>query len=712
MTGDDYQPVVNNNVAEGNIKDMPVPTEIASPTEETPLIDLAQLASEEDTGSSEESAPIVKAPSPTPETDADFQAVTEKVGAQGEKTQKHESSSSATKKAEEASVEPQNKKQSLAEVQHVDKIESKETPAFDTSSFVNMLMAKIIAITPKSEEEADEFKDNNKVHEVKTATSGQIKQKKTASVGPLETAAKERPNESGIASKVVKPLAKAPIGSKPKYLGIEKGMPKKKKTAEVEQPIQQNSQELEKQFKDNEITDEQLSKSNEPTFMGALETKNTAQEDSKNAPQQLRTEEEQSLLATQSGAKQEGKDDLLSMHQDRATILTNVQGEQENASSSYTTEEAKVATKINSIYQSTKTEVEGTLSRLDSRVSQLFDQGAAKAQQRFESYVALKMAAYKEERYDGFVGGTANWLYDAFAGLPDEVNQFFVDGRHLYIETMQQTIQRIADLVAQELTAAKQKVQAGRQEVADYVESLPDDLKKVGQKTAAEINRDFDELNTKVDEKQGELIDSLAQKYIENVAEVDGRIEEMKTANRGLIDIALDSVSGVIATILEVKNSLLGILSAAMDAINAIILDPIGFLSNLISGVGQGISNFMTKIDDYLTTGFVEWLTGAMSGVGIEMPEDIFSLEGIFSITTQALGMTWDFIRERAVGVLGEKAVGTIEESFEIFQILRTDGMGGAWEYLKDQFGDLQEPNEVSSAKLNHYGFDYWNAYF
>lgn len=690
LAGEDYQPTVNNS-EEGTLQKMPLPTQVIAPVEEAPLIDLAQLATDEETSDSEETAPIVKAPLPTPETDSNFQAVSEKIALQGEKTQKHESSRRATQKAENASVEPQNKKRSLAEVKQVDKIESKETPTFDTSSFVDMLMAKIIAITPKSEEEADEFKDNNKVHEVKSVTSGQIQQKKTTSVGPLESATKETPKESGIQSKVVTPLGKAPIGPKPKDLGIEQGMPKKKTTEEVEQPIQQNSQELEQQFKENEITDEQLSKSNEPAFMNALETKNTAQEDSKNAPQQLRTEEDQSLLATKSGAKQQGKEDLLSMHQDRANVLTNVQGEQENASSSYTAEEASVATKINGIYQSTKTEVEGILSRLDSRVSQLFDQGAAQAQQRFESYIAKEMAAYKAERYEGAVVGSITWMYDAMAGLPDEVNLFFVKGRHLYIETMQQTIQAIADLVAQELTTAKQRVQAGRQEVADYVESLPDNLKKVGRKTAAAINRDFDELNSKVDAKQEELINSLAQKYVENVAAVDSRIEEMKAANRGLVDIALDSVSGVIGTILEVKNALIGILSAAVEAIGAIIMDPIGFLSNLISGVGQGISNFMTKIDDYLTTGFVEWLTGAMSGAGIEMPEDIFSLEGIFSITTQALGMTWDFIRDRAVGVLGEKAVGTIEESFEVFQVLRTEGMGGAWEYLKEQFGDLQE---------------------
>ncbi len=198
-------------------------------------------------------------------------------------------------------------------------------------------------------------------------------------------------------------------------------------------------------------------------------------------------------------------------------------------------------------------------------------------------------------------------------------------------------------------------------------------------------------MNSQVDAKQEELIESLAQKYQENIAQVDSRIEELKTANRGLIDIAMDAVDGVVGSILEIKAALQNVLSAALDAIGAILLDPIGFLGNVIDGVGQGISGFMGKIQNYMTEGFVEWITGAMSGAGLEMPDDIFSLEGIFSLTSQALNLTWDFIRERAVGVLGERPVQAIEEGFEIFQVIKTEGLAGAWTYIQDQFGDLKE---------------------
>ena len=80
-----------------------------------------------------------------------------------------------------------------------------------------------------------------------------------------------------------------------------------------------------------------------------------------------------------------------------------------------------------------------------------------------------------------------------------------------------------------------------------------------------------------------------------------------------------------------------------------------------------------------------------MSGIGIELPENIFSLEGIFSLVTQALGLTYDYIREKAVKLLGERTVKVIEEGFEIFKIIQTDGISGVWEYLKEKFNDLKD---------------------
>ena len=52
-------------------------------------------------------------------------------------------------------------------------------------------------------------------------------------------------------------------------------------------------------------------------------------------------------------------------------------------------------------------------------------------------------------------------------------------------------------------------------------------------------------------EHQYELINTLAQKYQENLKAVDARIEELKAANQGLVQKALNAVIGVIQTIIR-----------------------------------------------------------------------------------------------------------------------------------------------------------------
>ncbi len=164
----------------------------------------------------------------------------------------------------------------------------------------------------------------------------------------------------------------------------------------------------------------------------------------------------------------------------------------------------------------------------------------------------------------------------------------------------------------------------------------------------------------------------------------------LKTQNSGFINKVLNALSGVFAFIIEIKNTLTNLLSGIVDVLMAIIADPIGFFKNLIAGVGQGFANFGANIWTHLKTGFFGWLTGAAKGIGLTMPEDAFSLKGIFSITTQVLGLTWNGIRAIGSRVVGEPVMKVLETGFEMVQIVRKEGVAGLWEHLKDQFADLK----------------------
>ena len=52
--------------------------------------------------------------------------------------------------AEQAAVEPANKKQSMAQAEQVSEMEEQETPAFNASAFVEALLQRVAAIMPKT----------------------------------------------------------------------------------------------------------------------------------------------------------------------------------------------------------------------------------------------------------------------------------------------------------------------------------------------------------------------------------------------------------------------------------------------------------------------------------------------------------------------------------------------------------------------------------
>ena len=221
---------------------------------------------------------------------------------------------------------------------------------------------------------------------------------------------------------------------------------------------------------------------------------------------------------------------------------------------------AEVTAKIQGIFNATEADVKKILDGIDPKVEKEFETGEAAARATFESYVAAKMSAYKEDRYGGWLGGL-RWAKDKFLGMPDKVNEFYVAGRELYLKEMDEVISRVADIVGNDLTAAKKRIATGRTEIATYVKSLPKDLKKVGAEASKEIGDKFEQLESDVDAKQESLVDTLAIKYVEARKGLDERIEELQAENKGLVDKAIGAIKAVINTIRELAAMLKNVLA-------------------------------------------------------------------------------------------------------------------------------------------------------
>ncbi|UTX50101.1 hypothetical protein [Chryseobacterium sp. MA9] len=621
-----------------------------------------------------------------------------RISATAQVQKRHEPAKKSSEDAQAAAPSPANERESMAQASQVDTMDAQKPGTFSKEDFKALLKAKIEGIQlPKDEAAADEFEKNNNIQEVNQRAMGDVKNEKNAASNDIATTTAAKPN---TAAQPVRSVAKMPtpdVGKAPGTPNVAKAMPSKRDATGVENPIQEQTAGIDNEMKAHGVTDNMLANSNEPSFTNALDEKNKAQTQSTAATQKFRQTEEKELSKTKNQAQAQAVHHITGMHSARKGGLGNAHGEQKQTATKDSQKRKEIADHINSIYLNSKNEVDTILNSLDKTVASKFDTGSKAAKKAFEDHIEKNMRAYKLKRYGdaaksyGALAAAGLWIWDKVTGLPKEVNAYFKSGKEVYIKTMDRYIDDIATHVTNQLNAAKGKIAKGKKDVQTYVNSLSPSLRKIGKEAIADIQSKFNALEESVNNKKEVLIDVLAKKYAENVAEIDARIETLKSQNSGWVNKALGALSGVFAFIIEIKNTLTNLLAGVVDAIQAIIADPIGFFKNLIAGVSQGFTNFGNNIWTHLKTGFFGWLTGAMKGISITMPEDVFSLKGIFSITTQVLGLTWSGIRAIGSKVVGEPVMKVLETSFEMVQIVRKEGVAGLWEHLKDQFADLKE---------------------
>jgi hypothetical protein len=124
----------------------------------------------------------------------------------------------------------------------------------------------------------------------------------------------------------------------------------------------------------------------------------------------------------------------------------------------------------------------------------------------------------------------------------------------------------------------------------------------------------------------------------------------------------------------------------------AILRDLPGFFSNLVTAVGRGIRNFGTNILQHLQAGLIGWLTGALGGAGITLPES-FDLKGIFGLVTQVLGLTYENVKARVIRKFpaAEGVFARIEQGMEIIGRIRREGLSAIWDMVRERLTNLYE---------------------
>lgn len=597
--------------------------------------------------------------------------------------------SSHVKQAQAAAKGPSNEKMAGGKAAQVGDMSKAKAGSFNEAAFIAAVEKAVAASAPKNLEQAEDFGDSGAAKTKKKLQSRVDSDKKKAA-GAVEKATEKPPNPARGKAKRVVPMRRGRSPRAPRALGAAKVMPKKKPATATD--VSAPGKEVDSQLASEDVTEQQLAQSEEPSFVDAVQSKKEGDKFSATAPGPVRAAESNILNQAKAAVGAAEKSGLSGMGQARRGADSGVGG---SKSSSKTKDEAKrkqVADRIEQIYSGTQADVKAELAQLDAKLDSTFTSGEAEARAAFEREHKSKFKAWKDKRYGG-IRGKGRWLRDKFKGVPAEANRIFDRARGLYLRKMKGVVAKVAKVVVGGLNAAKKRIAVGRKDVADYVASLPQDLQQVGASLASDVQSKFDALDESVEAKQGELVQKVASKYNEAKSEVDAKVDELKAANQGLWNAIKNKVGEVIKTIRQLKQALTEALKGAADAIALIITSPKKFLNNLIAAIGNGLRNFMKNIAGHLQKGIIGWLTGAVTKAGIKPPES-FDLKGIVSLIVQVMGLTYQHIRGRVVKKLGpggEGVVGKVEQGMAVMGQVATEGPVALWSLIVERVGDVKQ---------------------
>ncbi|MBI5926628.1 MAG: DUF4157 domain-containing protein [Aquabacterium sp.] len=131
-------------------------------------------------------------------------------------------------------------------------------------------------------------------------------------------------------------------------------------------------------------------------------------------------------------------------------------------------------------------------------------------------------------------------------------------------------------------------------------------------------------------------------------------------------------------------------LKRAGGALRTILNNPIGFIGNLVRAGVTGLRQFASRFLTHLRGAIIGWLTGALGGAGIYIPQALTLVE-IFKFVASVLGLTWANIREKLVKATSETAVRAMELGVDIVVALVRGGPAAAWGQLMETLGNLRE---------------------
>lgn len=629
-------------------------------------------------------------PSPaSPGQDPAFNQAENRIDNRAANQSQHAPGEEKSESANAAAEVKEGENQSHAQKDQVGKMdaEAQNPPEFDKAAFVAKVIEQVEAIAPGTLDDVMEFESRGKGGEVKDAVTGQVQESTEATSTPLNEAAAE-PGE-GESPRTATALEAEPPGAVPGSVRADRAMPPPRTESEMD--MRPETVETENILKEACITREFMEKHDDPELKEGIAAQDELAEASETKPQEFRDQEATALADARAGASAEGAAGVQEMFGERAGAFGDVAQGQQKTKTDNEAKRDKAAEEINGIFTSTQEKVQNRLKQLDTDVMTTFDTEAAAATARWEATVGADAKKYQNRWFDTAVDWFTDLLFDP---PPEEVRNFYNEATQTFHAEMRVVIENIAGIVETGLKDARKLVEDGKKEVQTKLDGLGTDLEDFKQQISDEMNDKFRGLEGTIAQKEGELVQGLAQRYVKANEGLKEREEQSREEYKNFLEKAADAYPAVKDLVVGQIEKLAALVGAAAKRI---IKDPGKFLSNLGAGIIQGLEMFIGSIGENIKGAVVEWLTGNLGGAGIALPKS-FDAKGIIGFLLELVGLGVAAIKNVARKVLGSKVVTLIEKGEagaekikQIFDILASEGPAGLFRFLQGEFEQLKE---------------------
>lgn len=607
--------------------------------------------------------------------------------------QKHEDAVAKLSHTEKAVVPPLVEGQSTGNSAQVTAVDSKPAPQPDEQKAKAAFDEAIADNIPRSIEDVDNFKRDNKAAQMSAAVAMSVKSDKSAVETTFSDMKQEPPPvKSDVVPEPLPPEEIAPVTAK-MNLGAGTIAPLQKEHTDVSK----FTKDADSKLTEEGVTQEQLDMVDSGDLAEANKEKKGMEKKAKSEPEAIRQFAQQETKKVDTSLQQEeakGKQDI---SKERKKQLAATKLKQQGTKTEIEKKREEVANKINDIYKRASEKVTKKLADLETQSMKRFDEGNAQATREFDVNVKQQMDAFKDDRYSGFFGW-ARRAKDWLLGMDDlpQVKAIFDNNRAIFVTKIDKLTASISEDNKKAVQECKDELVKARAEIKAFVDKLGPDLKEAGKKAQEEMSGKLDALDETVTKKEEDLANKLKDKQQAAIKAIDEKIEKMKEEMSGALAklgaLLLLAAKKFFTWALEKFGFSLAeiesIISKGAAVLKAIFTQPIRFVKNLVNAAITGFKNFGKNFLKHLKNALFEWLTGSLEG--LVLPQ-VWDFKGIIGIALQMVGITYQNMRKHMVVELGEPVVSGLEKTFTLVKTLVTEGPIAAWEQLKEMAGEMRD---------------------